>query len=155
MPGAVEPGREKILLVKSDKKNGDAVTDTKSETVVTESDPDENTSGPKPNENETNANFEIDSSMNSTAPRLKKALVAEKNPEDKNGSEPEDAKTPVSVKQAEIRNPTLTLNDFEDGSIFQRRGQSADIVVSGTWKYFSTPGTKRGYRRLRYLQRTS
>jgi hypothetical protein len=134
MPGAVEPGREKILLVKSDKKNGDAVTDTKSEKVVTESDPDENTSGPKSNENETNANFEIDSSMNSTASRLKKALVAEKNPEDKNGSKPEDAKIPISVKQAEIRNPTLTLNDFEDGSIFQRRGQSADIVVSGTYK---------------------
>ncbi len=162
MPGAVEPGRKKILLVKPDKKNGDDVTDTKSETVVTESDPDMNTSGPKSNENQTNANFGIDSSMNSTASRFKKALVAEKNPEDKNGSKPKDARTPISVKQTEIRNPSamagnmkektrrpeiakpiaavpvstppsLTLNDFEDGSIFQRRGQSADIVVSGTY----------------------
>jgi hypothetical protein len=29
--------------------------------------------------------------------------------------------------------PSLTVNDFEDGSIFQRQGQSADIVVSGTY----------------------
>jgi hypothetical protein len=59
------------------------------------------------------------------------ALVAEKNPEDKNDAKPQDAKIPISVKQTET---SLTVNDFEDGSIFQRQGQSADIVVSGTYK---------------------
>ena len=79
IPGGVEPGHKKILLVKSDKKNGADVPDTESETVVTESDPDMDISGLK-------------------------------------------------------SKPFLSVTDFEDGRIFQRKGQSADIVVSGTYR---------------------
>jgi hypothetical protein len=95
--------------------------------------------------------------------KLDKALVAQKNPEDKNDAKPQNAKIPSSMKQSEIRNPhamagnirgktrkpeiteqiaavpaltspALTVNDFEDGSIFQRQGQSANVVVAGTYK---------------------
>jgi hypothetical protein len=79
IPGGVEPGHKKILLVKSDKKNGADVPDTESETVVTESDPDMDISGLK-------------------------------------------------------SKPFLSVTDFEDGRIFQRKGQSADIVVSGIYR---------------------
>jgi hypothetical protein len=153
--GTVEPGRKKNLLAKSDKKNGPDVPDTESETVVTESDPDMDISDPKSNDNEPSANSKIDSPINSDASKLNKALAAGKNPE--------EAKIPISVKQTETGNPSamtgnmkgkthkpeithkiaelpastspfLAINDFEDGRIFQRQGQSADIVVSGTYR---------------------
>jgi hypothetical protein len=38
----------------------------------------------------------------------------------------------IAAMQAST-SPSLTVNDFEDGSIFQRQEQSADIVVSGTY----------------------
>ena len=161
-PGAVEPGREKILLAKSDKKNGPDVPDTESETVVTESDPDMGISDPKSHGNEPSADSKIDSPLNSDASKLNKVAVTEKNPEDKNDPRSEESKIPISVKQTETGNPSamtgnmqaetrepeitqkiaavpastspfLAVNDFEDGRIFQRIGQSADIVVSGTY----------------------
>jgi hypothetical protein len=87
---------------------------------------------------------------------------SEKNSQDKTESASEGSRISSSETQIEIRNfntltenmknvpyhteiknvlpeisvstsPALTLNDFEDGSIFQRHGQSADIVVSGTY----------------------
>jgi hypothetical protein len=163
IPGTVEPRREEKLLVKLDNKNGTDVPDTKSETVVTESDPDIGSSDPTSNETDPSANSKKDSPLNSAASKSNKALVAEKNPEDKNDPKSEDSEIPISVKQTEIRNPnamkgkmkgkirkpeitqkiaampastspSLTLNDFEDGGIFQRQGQSADIVVSGTYR---------------------
>jgi hypothetical protein len=162
IPGAVEPGLEEKLLVKLDKKNGTDVPDTESETVVTESDLDIDSSDPTSNENDPSANSKKDSPLNSAASKSNKALVAEKNPEDKNDPKPEDSEIPISVKQTEIRDPkamagsmrgktrkseiteqiatvpvstspSLSVNDFEDGSIFQRQGQSADIIVSGTY----------------------
>jgi hypothetical protein len=162
IPGAVEPGPNKILLAKSDKKNASDAPVTESETVVTESDSDMTTLDPKLDENDPATNSNVDSPVNSDASQLKKALVPEKNPEDKNDPKPVDSRIPIFVKQTEIRNPnamtgnmkeqsrepeipqkvaampvatstSLTVNDFEDGSIFQRQGQSADIVVSGAY----------------------
>ena len=163
MPGAAKPRRGKKLLARVDKGNGTDTQDPDSETVVIESDPDKDISEPKSNKSEPGANSKIDSPVNSAASEFNKELVAQKNPEDKNDTKPKDAKIPISVKQTEIRtpnemagnmraktrnletteqiaavpistSPSLTVNDFEDGSIFQRRGQSADIVVSGTYK---------------------
>ena len=163
MPVAVEPAREQKLLVKLDKGNGTDTPDPESETGVIQSQPDKEVSQPKSNENEAGANSKIDSPVNSATSKFNKALVAGKNPEDNNDAKAQDAMIPISVKQTEIRNPhamadnmrgktrkpeiteqiaavpaltspALTVNDFEDGSIFQRQGQSTNIVVSGTYK---------------------
>jgi len=162
-PGDVDSGQEKILFAKSDKKNGIGTPETESETALTESDPNSNLSVSKSNEKEPNANSKIDALLNRAASKLDTALVAEKSPEDKKDPKSEDFKIPIPVSQTETGKPAtmtgnlndktqeseithkisalqdsatpfLTVTDFEDGRIFQRKGQSAAIVVSGTYK---------------------
>jgi hypothetical protein len=162
MPGAAESGLEEKLLVKLDKKNGSEVPDTESKTVVTESDPDIGISDPKLNENELAAGSKLDPPLNNPVSKLKPALVVEKDTEESNEPNQQDTKIPITAKQTVTGNPntiagnmkvqtrepeitqkvaampvatspSLTLNDFEDGGIFQRQGKAADIVVSGTY----------------------
>jgi hypothetical protein len=162
IPDSFDPDPEKMVLAKSVQENGPDVPATESETIATESDPDMDVTDPKSNENEPSTNSDTDSRANSDPSPLKKLLVSEKNPQDKNGPRPEDFEIPISENQTKIRNsdiltenmkdetykskitnkiskipvstaPSLTVNDFEDGSIFQRQEQRADIVVSGTY----------------------
>jgi hypothetical protein len=160
--GAVEPEGEKLLLAKSDNKNETDTPGTESETIVTESDPGIEISDPTSNENEQRADSKLDSHLNSPAPKLNQTLVAKTITGQRKDPNPQDVKIPVFAKQTEKGNPnsltnnmkdkshnpeitknfaitpvstspSLALNDFEDGGIFQRHGDSADIVISGTY----------------------
>ena len=161
-PDAVETDVDEKLLVKSDKKNGADITSIQSETVVTESDPDPDISDPKLNENQPGAGSKTDPPLNDPVSKLNPSLVVEKETEESTEPNQQETKIPITAKQTETGNPntiasnikgqtrepeitqkvaampvatssSLTLNDFEDGCIFQRQGQSADIFVSGTY----------------------
>jgi len=130
MPAAVESGQEKKLLVKLDKGNATNTPGPESETVVIESDPDRDISEPKSNENEPVVNSKIDS------PSVKQTEIRNPNAMAGNMSD-KTRKSEITEQLAAVpasTSPALTVNDFKNGSIFQRQGQSADIVVSGTYK---------------------
>jgi hypothetical protein len=84
--------------------------------------------------------------------------AAEKNPHEKNTAAAAEAKTPTAESETEIGNSdtrtgqqkdrpqastslsapmatssAIVLTDFEDGRIFQRQGNSANIIISGTY----------------------
>jgi hypothetical protein len=130
MPAAVESVQKKELLVKLDKGNATDRPGPESETIATESDPDRGISEPKSNENEPVANSKIDS------PSVK--LTEIRNPDAMAGNmRGKTRKSEITEQLAEVplsTSPALTVSDFKDGSIFQRQGQSADIVVSGNYK---------------------
>jgi hypothetical protein len=77
---------------------------------------------PQTKESKVSANISKSETDNSIAtPRLANGEVARENAASKN------AAVPIS------RAPAIAVTDFEAGRIFQRKGLSADIVVSGTY----------------------
>ena len=162
-PASPEPQQRKILLAKTDAKEKAPLPHTETDAFLTRSHPEIDIAIPKSENRQPDANSEISPSLDVELLMLKRLRLEGENPDDKNDLKPEEsiASNPILKTKADnsdaipanvanktntveiapktttepISNmPSISLTDIEDGRIFQRKGQSADIVVSGTYK---------------------
>ena len=161
-PGDIESGQEKIRFAKPDKKNEMATPDTKTETVLSESDTSLEIAALTSND-EPDSDSKTGAPTYGTASKAHTTVLAEKDPQNPDHIQPQEDKSPISVAQSkpgrpdpltgnlkdltrknEIAHkisasenstaPYLAVTDIENGRIFQRKGQSAAIIVSGTYR---------------------
>ena len=162
-PDATGPRHEKTLLAKTDSKAKAPAQPSESEAFITKSPPATDNSIPKLKSRNPDANSKLTSSIDAEVARLKRFRVEGTNSDGKNDVKPEDSKASISISKIQADNstaipdsmpeeshtdeiasktageptskiPSIALADFEDDRVFQREGQSAAIVVSGTYK---------------------
>ena len=162
-PGFPEPLQKKILVAKTDSKEKASQPHAEIDARLPKSQAEADISVPELKNRNPDANSETAPSIDVELLRLKRLRLEGAIPDYKNDLKPEKSKASISISKTatvdsnaipdnmpdetdtdEIASmtpgepvsniPLITLTDFEDGRIFQRNGQSAKIVVSGTYK---------------------
>jgi hypothetical protein len=162
-PGSPEPLQKKTLVAKTDSKEKASRPHAETDALLSKSQPETDISIPKLKSRNPDANSETTPSIDAESLRLKRLRIEGANPDDKNDLKPEESKASISISKTETDNsnpmpdnmpgkidtgeiasrtagepisqiPSIALTDFEDGRIFQRKGQSTEIVVSGTYR---------------------
>ena len=162
-PGSPEPSPDKTLLARTESKEKTSPLHAETVAALIESPPQSDISmseseGPNPD-----ASSETLPSVDAELLRFKKLRNEGLNWNDNIDLKPQESKAPVftgraatesanvrpakvpeqndtgaiasrSTAEPVLKIPSISLSDFEDGRIFQRQGQSAAIVVSGTYR---------------------
>jgi hypothetical protein len=162
-PGSPEPLQKKTLVAKTDSKEKTPRLHTETDALLTKSPLKTVISIPKLKSRNPDADYETAPSIDVESLRLKRLRIEGANPDSQNNLKPEESKASISIPKTATDNsnampdnipgntptteiasrtagepvakmPSITLADFADGRIFQRKGQSAQIVVSGTYR---------------------
>jgi hypothetical protein len=162
-PGSPEPWQRKTLVARTESKEKTSLPHAETDAFLTKSHPETDISIPKLKSRNPDANSETAPSIDVELLRLKRLRLEGANPDGKNDLQPEKSKVPISLSKTETDNsdampdnmpgqthteeiasrtsgepisnmPSIALTDIEDGRIFQRKGQSSEIVVSGTYR---------------------
>jgi hypothetical protein len=162
-PGSPEPLQKKTLVAKTDSKEKASRPKAETDALLPKSKPEADISIPKLKSRNPDANSETAPSIDVELLRLKRLRLEGAIPNDKNDLKPEKSKASISISKTAIedsnampdnmpdktdmdevasrtagepisKTPSVALTDFEDGRIFQRKDQSAEIVISGTYR---------------------
>jgi len=161
--GVMEAPPKKTIIAKTDPKEKTSLPRVETEERVTQSHPETDILAPNSKTRDSDFTSKITSSANSELTRLKRFLVEPTAPDDTDLLRSEEMKASDSVSKTEtdnskatfdsakenvitgksasipaevatLRSPAITLSDFANGRIFQRKNRSAHIVVSGAYR---------------------
>jgi hypothetical protein len=162
-PDSPEPLQKKSLVAKTDSKEKASMLHAETDALLPESEPETDISVPKVKNGNPDTHSEAAPTINMELLRLKKLRLEGAIQVGKNDLKTEKPKASISISKSttedsnaipdkmqdktdtgEIASRTsgepiskissIDLTDFEDGRIFQRKGQSAEIVISGTYR---------------------
>jgi hypothetical protein len=162
-PASPEPWQKKTLVAKTDSKEKASRLHAETDALLTKSQPKTVIPIPKLKIRNPASNSETAPSIDAESLRLKRLRLEGAIPDHKNDLKPEKSKASIPISKTAIENSnampdnmpdktytgeiasltagepisktsSIALADFEDGRIFQRKGQSAEIVVSGTYR---------------------
>ena len=160
--GVTESPQKKTIIAKADPKQKAPYPQAESADRSTQSPPETNISVPDPKKRVRDLNSKMASSANPELAGLKKYLLGPTVSDDTDLPRPEKTKAwdsisttktedskavsdsskenvktgksaPIPAEVATLSAPAITLSDFTNGRIFQRKNRSAQIVVSGTY----------------------
>jgi hypothetical protein len=160
--GVPEPQQKKTIVAKTDPKEKTSLPHLESEEELTQSLPETNISVPDSKTRDSDFISKTAPSGNSELAELKKFSVEPTVPDDTDLPRPEEMNASDSVSTTEtdnsnaisdstqenvitgksasipaqvaaLKSPAITLSDFANGRIFQRKNRSTNIVVSGTY----------------------
>jgi len=157
-PEAAEQWQPAAVSAKRQPDEGTAAADPDSMTMANAANPGADRSAPGVNWRDADDQSRSGTPAGSRQSAFAKLRTTEKNLHEKNGPAATEAKTSPGESQNEIGNsdagagqqksrpqastslpapitasPAIVLSDFEDGRIFQRQGNSANIIISGTY----------------------
>ena len=161
-PAAPEPLQEKTWVAKTGSEETPSVPRAETDAFLTRSHPEIDISISKSEKRDPHSDSEIAPPLNVALLMLKRLRVEGADPDKKNDLKPEESKASTSISKAQTdithakpvnipdmpptgkiaskkggepisSMPSISLTDIEEGRIFQRSGQSAEIVVSGTY----------------------
>jgi hypothetical protein len=162
-PRSPEPFQKKTRVAKTDSKEKPSRPHPETYALLTKPQPKTVISIPKLKSRSPVSISKTAPSMDVESLRLKRLRIEGTNPDAQNNLKTEESKASASISKIETDNsnatpdnmpgtagtgkiasrttakpiaimPSIALTDFEDGRIFQRKGQSAKIVVSGTYR---------------------
>ena len=162
-PGSPQPSQKKTLVANTDAKGEASRPHEETEALLTTTQPETDISIPKLKSRDPVPYSETAPSIDMEALRLKRLRLEGAIPDTQNNLKKEETKAPISTSNSKTDNsnampgnmpdkadtdeiasrtadesiskiPSITLTDVADGRIFQRNGQSAEIVVSGTYR---------------------
>ena len=162
-PTSPEPLQKKTRVAKTDSKEKASRPHAETDAHLPKSQPETDISVPELQSRNPEANSETAPSIDAELLRLKRLRLEGVNPNGKNDLKPEKSKASIPIPKTATEDskampdnmpdetdtgaivsgtaaepiskiPSIALTDFEDGRIFQRNGQSTEIVVSGTYR---------------------
>ena len=162
-PDFPESLQKKTLVAKTDSTGKASQPLLETDAFLTKSHLQTDILTPKPINRDPDANTETDPSIDVETLRLKRLRMEGANPVGENGPKPDESKASISIAKTATQNsnakpdnmpdntstaeiaswatggpvskiPSIAPTDFDEGRIFQRKGQSTEIVISGTYR---------------------